>query len=341
MQLSIIVPVYNMEADEKLKYCLDSLLKQTITNYEIIAVDDKSTDTSLLILEEYQKTHPKQMRVIASPINKKQGGAKNLGLEVATGQWIGFIDSDDWIAPTMYEELIQKAEETGADLVGCDYNLVHSHTMEVGQIISNNTIDQTGELTEEAHKKLFLRSGSMVIKIYQHKVIQENKLRFPEDIFYEDNCAGPLWSLYFKRFEKVEKPMYYYYQHITSTVHQISIEKCNHRLAAGEQLVLECKNRGFYEQYQKELEFRFTEIYYATTLFSYVSGVKFPRLYFLKKLKTGIKEQFPDFQKNTYYFNLMGKEEQKLIGFHMKSNLCFIGYYKCLKFYRNIKAIFN
>ena len=138
MKLSVIVPVYNMAADKKLEYCLESLVNQTIEDYEIIAVDDCSTDNSLEILRSYEKKYPEKFKVIASPVNKKQGGAKNLGLEIAKGEWIGFIDSDDWITPDYYEKLLKKAEETGADMVGCDYHLTGEHSMEIGQIVPNN-----------------------------------------------------------------------------------------------------------------------------------------------------------------------------------------------------------
>ena len=202
MQLSVIVPVYNMAAEGKLEYCMDSLVGQTITDMEVIAVDDASADNSLEILRAC--LDPEKVKVIASPVNKRQGGAKNLGLKAAAGEWVGFIDSDDWVTPDYYEKLLAKARETGADVVGCDYSLVSSHTFETGTVVENNTKDQTGILDQEKHRKLLLRPGSMVIKIYRNSVIRENGLCFPEGIFYEDNCAGPLWSLYFTHFERVE-----------------------------------------------------------------------------------------------------------------------------------------
>ena len=238
-KLSIIVPVYNMATEGKLNYCLDSLVGQTIRglyDYEILCVDDASTDDSLEILLDYQKRYPELVCVIPNPVNLRQGGAKNAGLRVAQGEWIGFIDSDDWVSPDYYEKLLKKAEATGADLVGCDYSLVDHHTFEVGKVIVNNTPDQTGDLTKEKHERLFMRPGSMVLKIYKHSVIRENHLDFPEHIFYEDNCAGPLWSLYFRRFERVEEPLYYYYQHAVSTVHHITEEKCRDRMKAAELL---------------------------------------------------------------------------------------------------------
>ena len=127
MKLSVIVPVFNMASDDKLKWCMDSLVGQTISDYEIIAVDDCSTDDSLSILQNYEKRYPGKVVVIASSDNRKQGGAKNLGLSVAKGDWIGFIDADDWVCADFYEKLLNKAEETGADMVGCDYHLTPEH----------------------------------------------------------------------------------------------------------------------------------------------------------------------------------------------------------------------
>ena len=129
MKLSIIVPVFNMAAEGKLEYCLDSLVNQTVEDYEIIAVDDCSTDRSFEILKDYEARFPEKFRAVHSEVNRHQGGAKNIGMKMAAGDWIGFIDSDDWITPDMYEKLIQRAESTGADLVGCDYCLTEEHSM--------------------------------------------------------------------------------------------------------------------------------------------------------------------------------------------------------------------
>ncbi len=119
MKCSVIVPVYNMAADGKLEYCLNSLIHQTLKDIEIIAVDDASTDGSLDILRRYELDYPEKVKVIHYEKNRRQGGAKNEGLKVARGEWIGFLDSDDWVTPDFYERLIGKAEETGADVAGC------------------------------------------------------------------------------------------------------------------------------------------------------------------------------------------------------------------------------
>ncbi len=338
MKLSVIVPVYNMAAGGKLNFCLDSLVNQTIGDYEILAVDDASTDNSPMILKEYERRYPDRVKAILCSENRRQGGAKNRGLLEAGGEWVGFVDSDDWVSPDYYEKLLSRAEETGADMVGCDYSLVEEHTYRVGRVVQNNTADQTGVLDEERHRRLLMRPGSMVLKIYRHDVIRKFGLHFPEGIFYEDNCAGPLWSLYFTHFERVEEPLYYYYQHQVSTVHRITEEKCRDRMRAGELLYEECARRGFLEKYHREIEYRFTEIYYVNTLFSYLSGAARPRLSFVRMLRRGMEARFPEFLDNPYYRELTGAEEQELTALQHRSDLLFWLVYWAKRGVRRLKA---
>lgn len=337
MKLSIIVPVYNMAADGKLEYCLNSLVNQTINDYEIIAVDDCSTDNSLEILNAYREKYPEKFKVIASPVNKKQGGAKNLGLEIAQGEWIGFIDSDDWITPDFYERLLKKSEETGADMVGCDYQLTHEHSFKEGQIVHNNSLDQTGILDKEKYRSLILDGGSLVVKIYRRHIIYDYPNRFPEGIFYEDNAISNSWMLRAKHFEYLPEPMYYYYQHSTSTVHTITKRRCEDRMEAARIMVKEAKQFGFLEEYHSEIESSFTTLFYVNTLFSYMAGVKKKEYKFIKAMADEMKATFPDFRKNPYYTTRVHAEERKLIDMHMKSTLYFCAYYKILWTYRNLR----
>ena len=190
MKLSIIVPVYNMASDNKLNFCLDSLINQTLSDYEIIAVNDASTDNSLDILREYEAKYPGFFKVITYERNRHQGGARNEGLKIAKGDWIGFIDSDDWVSNDYYETLIKRGEETGADMVGSNFTLAHEHSFKVGKVIDSNTLEQTGVMDVEKRKKLIVNSGSLVMKIYRRSMIFDNNLYFPENMFYEDNAVG-------------------------------------------------------------------------------------------------------------------------------------------------------
>jgi len=336
-KLSIIVPVFNMAADGKLNYCLDSLINQTISDYEIIAVDDCSTDNSMEILTEYQNKYPDKFIAVHSPVNKHQGGAKNIGLRMAKGEWIGFIDSDDWIVPDFYERLIGKAEETGADIVGCDYCLTDEHSMKVGQIVHNNKPEQTGILDDEKRKSLILDGGSLVVKIYKRKMIQDNELFFPEDIFYEDNALGNSYIILANRFEYIPEPLYYYYQHNTSTVHTISPKRCEDRMEAARVMIADAKKFGYYEKYFSELEYSFTVLHYVNTLFTYMVGVRPTKYRFIKSMGDEIKSYFPDFQNNAYYLERTHAEEKKLVAMQQKSTLHFILYYKLLWTYRNFR----
>ena len=337
MKLSIIVPVYNMAAQDKLVWCLDSLVNQTISDYEIIAVDDCSTDNSLEILRAYEEKYQGKFKVIASPVNKKQGGAKNLGLEEASGEWIGFIDSDDWVVPDFYEKLLRRGEETGADMVGCDYHLTHEHSMKIGQVVHNNRQSQTGILTKEKYRSLILDSGSLVVKIYKRHIILGYPNRFPENIFYEDNAISNSWMLRARHFEYLEEPLYYYYQHNTSTVHTITKKRCEDRMEAARVMIREAKQFGYLEEYYPEIESSFTTLFYVNTLFSYMAGVGKTEYGFVKALGREMRETFPNFRENPYYQERVHAEERKLIEMHMKSTLYFMLYYKVLWAYRHFR----
>lgn len=337
MKLSIIVPVYNMAADDKLKHCIDSLLNQTITDYEIIAVDDASTDESLKILREYEAAYEGFIKVVACSENHRQGGAKNRGLELASGEWVGFIDSDDWIHPDMYKNLIEKAEDTGADFVGCDYNIVSEYTFDVGQVAVNNSQEQTGELDDARHEMHILQNGSMVVKVYKRSVITENGLKFPEGIFYEDNMAAPYWSLFFTHFERVPEPFYYYLTVPSSTTHHVSWSKCQDRMTAGELMIKACREREEYIRLKDAIDYRFTELYYITTLLSYMIDGEKKKLSNVRKLKEGILKYVPNFRENKYYDERVSVENKKLIDLHMKSNFLFFIYFNLLFEYRKFR----
>ena len=337
MELSIIVPVYNMAADGKLEYCLNSLLNQTISDYEIIAVDDASTDNSPQILLDYAADYPDVLKVFFSPENRKQGGAKNIGLEHAKGKWIGFIDSDDWIAPDMYEKLLKKAKATGADMVACNYHLTHEHSDVVGKEVHTHYEAQTGVLDEEKYKLLLLDSGSLVIKIYKRSLIYDCGMRFPEHIFYEDNAIANAIMLKAKHFEYVDEPLYAYYQHETSTVHTITEERCEHRKEAARIMLKHAKDFGYLDKYHDEIEFKFTVLFYVNTLFGYLQGTDKKNIRFLSDLQKEMKATFPNFEENPYYKARIGEEERMFVHLQQKGTCRMLAWYELKWFVRRLK----
>lgn len=333
MLLSIIVPVYNMNHDGNLQFCLDSLVNQTIKDYEIIAVDDASTDDSLRVLEEYEARFPNLFHAVSYKDNRHQGGARNEGIRLAKGDWIGFIDSDDWIVPDYYERLITKAEETGAEVVGCCYNLVNSHTFEPGEKVNTGLENVTGILDDDKKKQLILNFGSMVIKVYKRSFILDNRLSFPEHIFYEDNCASPVWAAYCNHFELIDEPLYFYLQNDSSTVHTITKERCDNRITAMNLMIDSFSKRGLSEKYKNEIEKIYFDLGFRITLFSYMLGCKNKKLSYVKKLKKELLEKCPDFRSNPYY-DIPDAEERKMVELCLKSPLVFYIYYSLLWFYR-------
>ena len=337
MRLSVIVPVYNMAADEKLSFCMDSLINQTIDDYEIIAIDDCSTDESLSILKEYEQKYEGKVRVLKTPQNLHQGGAKNIGISEAKGDWIGFIDADDWVTPDYYERLLSKADETGADMVGCDYCLVHEHTYEKTAPERNNIPEQTGVLDEDKYKLLMLDCGSLVVKIYRREIIVDHPGRFPEHIFYEDNALARSWMLRAHHFEYIEEPLYYYYQHGDSTVHTITHERLADRMEAGRVMIREAKENGYFERFYDELEYSFAVLFYMNTLMSYMMMMRPRRVSWVKKLGDEMKEYFPNFMENKYFTSRIHPEEQQWAHMQQKNTAWFVFYYSLKSAYRKMR----
>ncbi len=174
-KVSVIVPVYN--ASEQFSGCIGNLVHQTLEDIEIIFVDDCSTDNSLSILLECQRQYPQKVRVIASPENRRAGGARNLGLDLATGEYIGFVDADDLPDVQMYEKLYAKAKEGDYDMVdgGFVFDKKESLTL-------YTTDTETGELNNAKRSRLIRIGGYLWSKIVRRSLIEEQHLRFREHV---------------------------------------------------------------------------------------------------------------------------------------------------------------
>ena len=176
--ISVIIPVYNVEP--YLQKCLDSVIGQTYRDLEIVIVDDGSTDGSGDICDEYRSDD--RVKVFHTE-NRGLSAARNLGLDNASGDWIGFVDSDDWIEPDMYEALIKKAEETGADVVECGCYLEYpSGTVEK----SRPSICVSGA---EAIQFLLREDISNAVWDKLWKRCCFDNIRFPEGRIFEEHAT--------------------------------------------------------------------------------------------------------------------------------------------------------
>lgn len=207
VELSIIVPVYNVE-----KYickCLDSILAQTFSDFEVILVDDGSTDASGKICDDYAK---KDNRIVV--IHRENGGlsaARNTGIKYANGAFIAFVDSDDYIAPNMYETLINVSKETGADIVKCGFH----------EFVDDNI---TVKKTFSEVKVMDNYSGQSLLPLYYEGVLYTvvwngiyssnlgKTVVYPEGYINEDNYASPMYLHLSKKIALIPDCFYYYRQ---------------------------------------------------------------------------------------------------------------------------------
>ncbi len=169
MKLSIIVPVYNVE--KYLPRCLDSLVKQSIDDYELILVNDGSPDNCQQIIDDYKARYPHIIRSLVID-NGGQGRARNFGLDIAQGEYIGFVDSDDWAAPEMFKTMYEAAVSNEAEVVICDAVAVFP--------------DGREEYMPSTYREdmPLAAAGNCWDKIYRRELLEG--IRFPHGLWYED-----------------------------------------------------------------------------------------------------------------------------------------------------------
>ncbi|TVY05645.1 glycosyltransferase [Paenibacillus cremeus] len=230
-KVSIVVPIYNME--NYLSRCLDSLLSQRLSDIEIIAVNDGSTDTSLQILQEYAN-RDKRLLII----EKQNGGvssARNEGLSIARGQYIGFVDPDDWVDSEMYRALYETAVQEKADIAMCSYmREFGTHAKEKdfplpdkvsysGDEVQSKILRRlVGPLNEEiSNPELLDAWGTVWSKLYRSEIIKENGVQFVDLSIVgtnEDSLFNIHTFYYAKSFVFLNRPYYHYWRVNTTSV---------------------------------------------------------------------------------------------------------------------------
>lgn len=205
MKISIIVPIYNVEI--YLEKCINSILNQTLSDFELIMVNDGSTDRSGEICNKYE-----MMDSRIKIIHKKNGGlssARNAGLDVARGEYIGFVDSDDYIDKQMYEKMIEKSIKSDSDIVICDmkYNL-NGKDISQTQFEDFGIIDRNEALIQYFNHRSFKSHAQN--KIYKKELF--NNIRFPEGKLFEDVAVFYKLLYKSKRISFINEKLYIYNQ---------------------------------------------------------------------------------------------------------------------------------
>ncbi len=215
VKVSIIVPVYNSE--KYIEKCLNSLINQTLKEIEIIIVNDGSTDNSLEIIRKFSDSRIK----IIDKANGGQSSARNKGLETVCGEYIGFIDSDDWIDLDYYEKLYSAAVKYDADIAMADFIRTGSNKHKIRLNLTEEKLYTTVEdKIQVAHA---LKEGCTCNKIYRKELVAN--LRFPEGMFFEDGIFTIKTLFYSNKLVTVPGIYYYYYKNPKSTVNTMDAQK--------------------------------------------------------------------------------------------------------------------
>lgn len=291
-KISVIIPCYN--AEKYINKCLDSVLNSTLKDIEVIVINDGSKDSTLNIIKSY-----KDKRIVL--IDKENAGvamARNDGLKKATGEYITFIDSDDYIEPTAYEEMYNKAKELNLDLIACDVKMIYPNK----EVIIDSKIKDNS-----TNKELMIDAYAAIWnKLFKKELI--NGLEFSKGINLCEDVEF-LYKVYsrVKKVGSIQKPFYNYIQRPNSLTY-VYDEKIYHAIKVADSIMDYYKKNKLFDKYRDELEYTYIRYTYGTFIKrlaktkdkkKYNEGVKFA--------KEKVLENFPNYKKNKYINNKSGK----------------------------------
>lgn len=293
-KVSVVVPVYNTE--KYLRKCLDSLVNQTLEELEIIVVDDGSTDGSVDILKEYQTRYSDRFFVICKE-NEGQGIARNIGIKECSGEYIGFMDSDDYLELDMYEKMYEAAQTESADFAECRYRYVCCDN-EIQEEL--NTYGSVRPYKNQ--KDMFLNPlVSPWNKLYKREVFEQSASLFTEGVIYEDT------AFFIKQIPFIKKSVHLEEAFVTHILRGSSTMSINKSKRVGDIFTVLEDILAFYEQkgirgkYEKELEYFCVKILLCSSL-ERISKVKDKKLrkQFLEETNRVLVDCFRGYRRNPY-----------------------------------------
>lgn len=251
IKISVIVPVYNLE--DKIERCIESLINQTLKDIEIIVIDDGSTDKSL---EKIQRFKEKNIKTITQK-NSGASFSRNQGINLARGEYITFLDGDDWIEKNAYEVMYKYAKSESLDCLICDYKEESSEN----QLICNDYfIKEKYRLIDKNDylKKLFSWNGvapAVWNKLIKRDIYRKSLVRFPENIFLGEDFS--LTSRILIRCEKIGKlseSFVHYVQHLNQGTKKRKENQILDLFIAHDIVKQDYESQNIYEEYKELLE---------------------------------------------------------------------------------------
>lgn len=301
-KISVVIPIYNVE--KYLPECIDSVLAQDFQDYEVILVNDGSTDGSLAIAQQYEKDHA-HIRLISQE-NKGLGGARNTGIKHAQGEYILFMDSDDRLAPDTLSATAAAAQREESDIVIFDFEYVD----ETGRALSIQPAMEAvdGPFDLASQKSVLFSTPSACNKLFRLSLFTDHQILFPERVWFEDLRTITKLYPYARRMYYLPKPFYKYLQRSESIMHSTRVERNSEIMDALQDVLDYYKAHGYYEQYRPELEYLLIENAFVLASFRVLKQDTHHPL--LKQLYDFLKANVPEYNKNPYLSTRLSKKNQ-------------------------------
>lgn len=301
-RVSIIIPCYNVE--KMISRCLDSVFAQdtALVDYEVICVDDKSTDGTLALLLDYEKAHSENMVVIPLEENGKQGRARNIALDYATGDYVMYVDADDMIAPDMLTRLYETLVQYQCDVAECNYKTFSADsdlTIEVkGKVEVYDMADMSWR--KACILRRFPKTGPCG-RLYRRELLQQQDIFFPEGITMEDTYFSELCMANMKKYAWIPETLYFYYINPNGTYHnKKAIDYYMDVMIVQNAATDKIRELGLLPDCEKELEYLYFLKAFCDPIYRMINSRDFYSYENYLRLCSELLERYPKAFENPY-----------------------------------------